>query len=81
MKKKDLNYKSEFNTYLNHGLPKGPICNPGKDSIIAATNPGESDLLYFVASGEGGHNFSSDYKTHIKNIEKLKKINNEKYEN
>ena len=81
LKKKDLNHKSEFNTYLNHGLPKGPICNPGKDSIIAATNPGESDLLYFVASGEGGHNFSSDYKTHIENIEKLKKINNEKYEN
>jgi len=81
LKKKDLNYKSDYNTYLNKGLPKGPICNPGTESIIAVTNPTKGDLLYFVANGEGGHNFSSNYKTHLKNIEKLKRINNEKYEN
>lgn len=81
LKKKDLSYKSDFNTYLNYGLPKSPICNPGADSINAATNPSKGDLLYFVANGKGGHNFSTNYKMHIENIQKLKEINNEKYEN
>ena len=81
LKKKDLNHKSDFNTYLNRGLPKGPICNPGRESILAVTNPSKGDLLYFVSNGKGGHNFSSDYKTHLENIDKLKKINNQKYEN
>ena len=65
LKKKDLKHESKFNTYLNHGLPIGPICNPGKDSIIAATNPSKGDLLYFVANGDGGHNFSTNYKSQI----------------
>jgi len=81
LKREDLNYKSDYNTYLNNGLPKGPICNPGEDSILAVTNPTKGDLLYFVANGEGGHNFSSNYKTHLENVEKLRKINNEKYKN
>mgnify|MGYP003717167711 FL=1 len=81
LKKKDLKHKSDFNTYLNRGLPKGPICNPGTESILAVTNPSKGDLLYFVSNGKGGHNFSSDYKTHLENVDKLKKINNQKYEN
>ena len=79
--KKDLNHESNFNTYLVHGLPEGPICNPGKDSIIAATNPGKGDLLFFVANGEGGHNFSSSYEEHIENVKKFKELRMEKYEN
>ena len=77
----DLNYKSSFNTYLIYGLPEGPICNPGKESIIAATNPSKGDLLYFVADGEGGHNFSSNYQKHIENVKKFKEFSMEKYEN
>jgi len=77
----DLNHKSSFNTYLIHGLPEGPICNPGKDSIIAVTNPSKGDLLYFVADGEGGHNFSSNYQKHIENVKKFKEFSMEKYEN
>ena len=76
LNKKDLNHKSKYNTYLNYGLPKGPICNPGEDSIIAATKPYKGDLLYFVADGEGGHNFSKDYKGHIKNVNKFREIKN-----
>ena len=79
--KNDLNHKSSFNTYLIHGLPKGPICNPGKESIIAVTNPSKGDLLYFVADGEGGHNFSSNYQKHIENVKKFKEFSMEKYEN
>ena len=77
----DLSHKSSFNTYLIHGLPKGPICNPGKESIIAVTNPSKGDLLYFVADGEGGHNFSSNYQKHIENVKKFKEFSMEKYEN
>ena len=77
----DLSHKSSFNTYLIHGLPKGPICNPGKESIIAVTNPSKGDLLYFVADGEGGHNFSSNYQKHIENVKKFKEFSMEKYWN
>jgi len=79
--KNDLKHKSSFNTYLIHGLPKGPICNPGKESIIAVTNPSKGDLLYFVADGEGGHNFSSNYQKHIENVKKFKEFSMEKYGN
>ena len=79
--KNDLNHKSSFNTYLIPGLPEGPICNPGKESIIAATNPSKGDLLYFVANGEGGHNFSSSYEEHIENVKKFKELRRELYEN
>ena len=48
-----------------------------EDSIIAATNPSKGDLLYFVANGDGGHNFSTNYKSHLKNVEKFKKFVNE----
>ena len=77
----DLNHKSSFNTYSIPGLPEGPICNPGKESIIAVTNPSKGDLLYFVADGEGGHNFSSNYQKHIENVKKFKEFSMEKYEN
>ena len=79
--KNDLNHKSSFNTYSIPGLPEGPICNPGKESIIAVTNPSKGDLLYFVANGEGGHNFSSSYEEHIENVKKFKELRRELYEN
>ena len=76
LRKKDLVHKSDYNTYLIHGLPKGPICNPGMDSIIAVTQPSKGDLLYFVADGRGGHNFSTNYEEHLKNVGKLKRMQN-----
>ena len=79
--KNDLNHKSSFNTYLIPGLPEGPICNPGKESITAATNPSKGDLLYFVANGEGGHNFSSSYEEHIENVKKFRELRRGLYEN
>jgi UPF0755 protein len=77
----DLKHKSSFNTYLIYGLPEGPICNPGKESITAVTNSSKGDLLYFVADGEGGHNFSSNYQKHIENVKKFKEFSMEKYGN
>ena len=74
--KADLKIKSPFNTYKIDGLPPSPICNPSKSSIYAVANPIETDFLYFVANGKGGHNFSNNLKLHnsfVKEYRRLKK--------
>jgi len=63
----DLKIDSPYNTYLYKGLPPGPICNPGLDSIIAALEPNEEDYLYFVLGENGRHIFSKTYQEHLKN--------------
>lgn len=59
-----LNRESPYNTYLNYGLPKGPICNPGLSAIKAALYPETSENLFFVANGRGGHVFSKTLREH-----------------
>ena len=74
--KNDLKIISPFNTYKVYGLPPSPICNPSKSSIYAVANPIKTDFLYFVANGEGGHNFSQNLKQHnsfVKEYRSLKK--------
>ena len=61
---KDLKIVSPYNTYLNEGLPIGPINNPGLKSIIAALYPVESEYIYFVAKGDGYHTFSRTQGEH-----------------
>ena len=70
--RKDLNFDSPYNTYKYYGLPPAPICNPGKDSLKAAANPEISNYLYFVASGNGGHNFATSLNEHNKNVKAWK---------
>lgn len=62
----DLKVQSPYNTYVNYGLPPGPINNPGLSSIAAAINPMRHRYLYFVATGEGGHRFSLTFLEHGK---------------
>jgi UPF0755 protein len=64
----DLEYDSPWNTYRVYGLPPGPICSPGQDSLDAAVRPTEGDELYFVASPEGGHRFSSSLQAHLEAV-------------
>ena len=74
--KSDLRIRSPFNTYKVEGLPPSPICNPSKSSIYAVANPIKTDFLYFVADGEGGHNFSQNLQQHnrfVKEYRRLKK--------
>lgn len=66
--KKDLEYDSPYNTYKYYGLPPAPICNPGKDAIMATANPSSVEYLYFVASGNGGHRFAKTLKEHNDNV-------------
>lgn len=77
LKKADLNVDSPYNTYKYYGLPPAPICNPGQDAIEAAAHPEKSNFLYFVASGDGGHNFSTNLDQHNQNVKDwVKKIFN-----
>lgn len=62
--KKDLRLKSAYNTYLNRGLPPTPIAIPSRQSLVAALNPAKTTALYFVATGEGGHVFSTTLEQH-----------------
>ncbi len=75
--RKDLKYKSPFNTYLNKGLPPLPICFPGIKSIEATLNPNQNEYFYFVADPEiNRHIFSKHYHQHLKTIKKIKEYKN-----
>ena len=69
----DLKISSPYNTYLHYGLPPGPICSPGRDSIYAVLYPAKVDYLYFVARGDGSHEFSQTYEQHLKAIYQYRK--------
>ena len=64
----DLDRDDPYNTYRVAGLPPGPICSPGAASIAAATHPADSDALYFVADGHGGHAFARTLDEHQRNV-------------
>lgn len=70
----DLKVKNPYNTYVNPGLPPGPIANAGIVSIEAALNPTDTEYLYFLADKEGNNHFAKTYEEHLKN--KSKYINN-----
>lgn len=67
---------SPYNTYKIKRLPPTPICNPGKEAIKAVLNPAKTEYLFFVATGNGGHNFSENYMEHRKNIDNYRNIKN-----
>lgn len=64
----DLQIDSPYNTYKYYGLPPAPICNPGRESIMAAAHPEVTEYLYFVANGQGGHHFSTSLAEHNRKV-------------
>lgn len=68
----DLKIDSPYNSYLNKGLPPTPIANPGIKSIEAALEPEDNDYLYFVATVDGGNNYSKTYDEHLKYVKEYK---------
>lgn len=75
---KDLEIDSPYNSYKQYGLPPTPISNPGKASIEAALNPIDSNEIYFVADGAGGHKFATTLQEHNKNVQQWRNINKKK---
>ena len=56
--------ESPYNTYLNKGLPPGPIANPGLESIMAALNPESTNYYYYALGDDGVHHFFTSYSEH-----------------
>ncbi len=71
--KQDLMRPTPYNTYLLTGLPPTPICNPGRDSLLAAVRPAPVSYLYFVSRNDGSHYFSSDIEEHNRAVWKYQK--------
>src|SRR3954471_6838052 len=69
---KDLQVKSPYNTYINKGLPPGPIGAPGAASLAAAANPATVPYLYFVASPDGHHEFRMTLAEHTNAIRQVR---------
>lgn len=65
--------KSPYNTYLNPGLPPGPICNPSLASIVGVIEPATTEYLFFFSKGDGTHAFAKTYEEHQQNMNKYQK--------
>lgn len=74
----DLINPTDYNTYLIDRLPPGPIANPGREAILAAVQPDQTDALYFVADGTGGHVFAETLREHQKNVAAWRRIERER---
>jgi UPF0755 protein len=66
----DLKVDSPYNTYVNKGLPPGPITNPGLDSILAAVNPTKSNYLFYLSDLHGNFHYSVTYAQQLANQRK-----------
>lgn len=77
IKFKDLKKDTPYNTYVHAGLPPTPIATPSRAAIHAALHPNDGDSLYFVATGNGGHVFSSTLKAHNRAVNRYQRKRNQ----
>ena len=68
--REDLDIDSPYNTRIESGLPPGPICSPGLDSIKAVLNPANTNFQFFVAKPDGSHAFAETFQEHLENIQR-----------
>ena len=74
LRQSELRRETPYNTYVIDGLPPTPIANPGAEAIKAAVNPDQTDDLFFVADGSGGHAFAETLEEHNQNVAKWRAI-------
>ncbi|WP_373353235.1 endolytic transglycosylase MltG [Pseudoroseicyclus sp. CXY001] len=74
LRQSELRGETPYNTYVIDGLPPTPIANPGRLAIEAVLNPAESDYLFFVADGTGGHAFAETLDEHNENVARWRQI-------
>ena len=77
LRRSEIDRETAYNTYQIDGLPPTPIANPGREALAAVMNPEETDALFFVADGTGGHVFARTYAEHLRNVRKWRQIERE----
>lgn len=78
IRRQDINEKTSYNTYQIDGLPPTPIALPSAASIEATLHPADSEALYFVATGNGGHKFTNSLAEHNQAVKDYLKVMREK---
>ncbi len=81
LRQSELRAATPWNTYVIQGLPPTPIANPGRESIAATLDPAESEYLFFVADGTGGHAFAVTLAEHNENVARWRVIEAERRAN
>ncbi len=78
LRRSELRRETPWNTYVINGLPPTPIANPGMASLMAAAQPDESNYIFFVADGTGGHAFAETLAEHNENVARWREIEAER---
>ncbi|WP_367104999.1 endolytic transglycosylase MltG [uncultured Psychrobacter sp.] len=78
IRRQDIDEKTAYNTYQIDGLPPTPIALPSAASIEATLHPADSEALYFVATGNGGHKFTNSLAEHNKAVQEYLSVMREK---
>ena len=78
LRRSELRAATPWNTYVIEGLPPTPIANPGRASLMAAGQPDDTDFIFFVADGTGGHAFAETLDEHNRNVARWREIEAER---